>query len=141
MKLKVSFHLGLMSLSMCLVLFLLSGAVGMNSSTYGSGVSTAHTLQDYCYYEIISFGGHFFNANTQRRARNTSNMLASHENRFSAGKKKKKMHQDSQRSPSAPLVTLSARMTVTVNLWENCCSTCNTTFIGVGFTPSRHVGK
>lgn len=88
MKLKVSFHLGLMSLSMCLVLFLLSGAVGMNSSTYGSGVSTAHTLQDYCYYEMISFGGYFFNANTQPRARNTLNMLASHENRFPTEKKK-----------------------------------------------------
>lgn len=45
MKVKVSFQAGLMLLSMCLVLFLLSGAVGMNSSTYGSGVSTADTLQ------------------------------------------------------------------------------------------------
>lgn len=43
MKWKVSFHFGLMLLSMCLVFFLLSGAVGTNSSTYGSGVSTAHT--------------------------------------------------------------------------------------------------
>lgn len=32
-----------MSLSMCLVLLLLSGAVGMKISTYGSGVSTGRT--------------------------------------------------------------------------------------------------
>ena len=47
MNWKVSFHVGLMSLSMCLVLFLLSGADGMHNATYGSGVSTACTNTYY----------------------------------------------------------------------------------------------
>lgn len=126
MKAKVSFHAGLMSLSMCLVLFLLSGAVGMNSSTYGSGVSTANTsqLQTRCswgtFLKTTSFLAEAIDAN---------------------GAWDINLHEDSQRSPRAPLVTLSARTTVTVNLWENCCSTCNATFIWVSSTPTRHVGK
>lgn len=40
MNSKASFHSGFTLLLMCFVLFLLSGVDGMNSSTYGSGVST-----------------------------------------------------------------------------------------------------
>lgn len=118
MKWNVSFHCGLMSLSMCLVFFLLSGAVGMNNSTYGSGVSTKNThiqlsVRTWQKYNLQPVYKCFFHptqsiVNVHRSLTNVS----------------KNIFSDLRRSPSAPLVTFSARTTVTINLWENCCSTC-----------------